>query len=171
MSITYGAIRLSFIKSQHKKIPGYIANAVYTEDVSKEYKKEWDLLPVGTHLITDFKQLRTDKDGNIPYKELVFNDLEGNKMKALVRYLYEIDDMDADNPECQEYYETYTDLIHCNQCFMIVKITNYNTAGYTAKDKFKIGNGHKLIFEPFSNMTPIPEDTNMVDTDNSMALF
>lgn len=170
MVLTYGAIRMGFTKSNHKKVPGYLASAIFSEEATKEYKRIWDTMPVGSHLIQDFKKLRKDQNGNVPYKVLVYTDAFGNKMKALVRHLYEIDDMDPDQPECQEYYETYTDLIHANQCFMVIKIVPEDSYNYSCKDHFKLTGSNSYEFEPFSNVTPIPED-GMSDADNSTPLF
>lgn len=167
--ITYGKIRVGFVPTQHPKIKGYTANATYHEEVTKEYRKAWKNLPVGSHLINDFKHLNLDQNNNVPYKEIIFKDESGNDMKALIRHMYEIDEMDADNPECQEYYETYTDLIHLNQCFMIIKITDLDNYGYCAADKFKIDGGN-TIYEPFSSFTPIPEDDSM-PAETSIPLF
>ena len=166
--ISLGDIRITFVKSDLPKLKGgYISYAILGENVTNEYYKEWKSLPIRSHMMNDFKRLITDKDNNVPYKEFIYTDSNGNEMRALVRYLFEIDDMDADMPDCQEYYETYTDLLHQNQCFMLIKIVPNFKDTYLYYEKLKINGGKLLVDNEYANMTPIPENTD----NNSTPLF
>lgn len=167
--IILGEINVVFQKTpETAKKQGYLASKFLSEKVTKDYLHDWNLLPVKTHLIPDMRSLKLDGDDNIPYKTFEYTDESGNKMKALVRHLFEIDDMDADQPECSEYYEAYTDLLLNNKCYMIVMIVPENSWIYCYDGKLNISKG--VVIEPYEmNITPISEEPQIQE--DSTPLF
>lgn len=167
--VILGEINVVFQKAPDTvKTPGYLASKFLTEKVTKEYLQDWNELPVKTHLIPDMRKLSKDIENNVPYKTFEYVDESGNKMKALVRHLFEIDEMDADQPECREYYETYTDLLLNNKCYMIVMIVPENSWIYCYDGKLNITKG--VVVEQYEmNMTPIPEEQQIQE--DSTPLF
>lgn len=123
--ITLGDIKVSFMKSDHPKIPGYLAASYCKEGVGRAYTELWNQLPIKSHMLKDFKKLVTDKNGDIPYLALNYKDKDGKQKTALVRELFEIEDMDADDPEALEYYTKYADIEHNDKVYMVVKIVNF----------------------------------------------
>lgn len=169
MRISLGEIQVAFVPvDANDKSKGYSTYSFLSDNVTKEYKAEWKCLPIGSHLVKDMRKLVKDKDGNIPYKTLEYTDQNGKQMKALVRHLFEIDDMDADQPECVEYYEKYTDLLLNNQCYLIVKIISANS-NYCHKEKLNI-NGANVITPFETSITPIADTANNISED-SIPLF
>lgn len=118
-----GDITITF--SEFPNHPDRFDSAAYLkEGVNREYYKEWNQYPIATHLKKDLRKGTRDKDGNIPYKTIIFANAKGEEQRALIRYLFEIDDMDADSEECVNYYNTYTDFIFQNKPYLIIKICN-----------------------------------------------
>lgn len=142
MKIALGDVYVQYSKPTVpiRNVPGYAPVVFLGENATREYMSEWNKLPIKSHMSKDFRFLQTDKDGHIPYKTFTYTDPFGTEKRALVRHLFEIDDMDADQPECVEYYYAYTDLILNDACYMIVKIEDAGYDGYMSKHKLNIVN-------------------------------
>lgn len=151
MTIILGDVQVHFQKSDNPKIPGYMSAQFLGDNADKMYMSFWNQLPVRTHMAKDFRYLVTDKDGNIPYKTFTYTDKDDTRKRALVRYLFEIDDMDADQPECVEYFKQYNDVILNNCCYLIVKIEDADKDGYTTKvplDMYAIADTDAVVVIP-----------------------
>jgi hypothetical protein len=169
--ITLGEIQVAFTKSESPKIPGYNAGMILKEGIGQLYTDNWNQLPIKSHMVKDFKMLRLDKNGNIPYIEITFEDVSNNKKKALLRELYEIDDMDAEDPECLDYYNKYTDIENCDKAYMVVKIVD-DGALYTQYDSTYMSNDIVDVTISQRHYTPTQQTENEKDnTPNSPALF
>lgn len=151
MTIVLGEVRVHFQKSIHPRIPGYTGAQFLSEKTDKMYMSFWNQLPVCSHMCKDFRYLITDMNGNVPYKTFTYTDKDDTRKRALVRYLFEIDDMDADQPECVEYFKQYNDVILNNCCYLIVKIEDADQDGYTTKtplDMYAIADTDAVVAMP-----------------------
>lgn len=161
-----GDITVSFIKKPDTaKIPGYSSSSYMGDSASKEYMTEWKRFPVYTHLMKDMFRLRLDDNDNVPYKTFTYIDADGTKKRALVRHLFEIENMDADTQECVEYYEAYTDLIHADQCYLIIKIVDDNDLGYYQKTDINIKAVSVVTQEYSPIISETSEDTQSITAD------
>lgn len=140
MNIKLGDVAVHFYKKDppHPKIPGFAAASYLGDNVDRLYTNAWNELPIKSHMLKDFRYLRTDADNQVPYKTFTYTDKDGKQKRALVRFLFEIEDMDADQPECLEYYFKYTDLVFNDACYMIIKIEDGNTDTYTSNIRLKV---------------------------------
>lgn len=167
--ITIGDIEVSFKKSDHPKVIGYLAGAHFQEGVGRSYTETWNQLPVKSHMIKDFKRLIVDKNGDIPYLALDYTDKDGTQKTALVRELFEIDDMDADDPEALEYYTKYADIEHNDKAYMVVKIINFGDS-YNKHEKTFLS-GEIISQEGYIQSPYVPVKETEEKNENTTALF
>lgn len=173
MHIALGDILVSFKQApeESKIYPGYLAGKYIKEGVTKAYLSKWEELPIKSHLIKDFRNLVKDENGNIPYLELHYVDSKGISKKALVRELFEIEYMDADDPECVNYYVKYTDIEHNDKAYMVVKIVDEGSS-YSGYNKTFLRND--MVDETGYGSSYCPTSEDLEDnkkTENSNALF
>jgi hypothetical protein len=169
--ITLGEIQVAFTKSESPKTPGYNAGMILKEGIGQTYIDNWSQLPIKSHMVKDFKMLNLDKDGNIPYIEIEFEDENSKKKKALLRELYEIYDMDADDPDCLDYYKKYTDIENGDKVYMVIKIVDSDCC-YTQYDSTYMSNNIIDNTLTSRHYTPtIKTENEKDDAPNSPALF
>lgn len=166
--ITLGDIEVVFMKSEHPKIPGYTAGKFMKEGIGKQYMEHWDQLPVKSHMLKDFRYLKKDEHEQIPYLELRFKDPNGKEKKALVRELFEIEAMDADDPEALEYYMKYADFDHNEKAYMVVKITDTENS-YAMSEKSFLTN--EIVNYDGQSSSFTPEDEENTQNQDTTALF
>ncbi len=100
------------------------------EGITTDYVKYWKYeTPAGKFLMSDYKHETKDFIGNNVYYEVKYK-INNIKIKALVRLLVEITDIELTSSEKEEYIEKYGDLLIDNKYFSLIKLClddeNYN---------------------------------------------
>lgn len=106
---------------------------INNSDISSKFVAEWYQTAGAKFSPKDYKKDRRDFIGNTLYHELKF-ELNGEKIKVLVRLLDEITDPNISNSEKNDYIKNYGDITIDNKYFSVIKITKddgiYNWGSY-----------------------------------------
>lgn len=95
--------------------------------IDHEYISVWKTYAPGHFLIRDWKKEIRDKNGNSPYYVVHYSH-GGNKMKALLRRLIEVEENTISETEKKRMMNDYADLTIDGIHYAIIKICNEETA-------------------------------------------
>lgn len=123
-AIMVGEIKLKTYLIDDDKID--VMMDISNTEVNSVYIKEWKETAGGKFLSKDWKKNTVDKKGNCLYYKLEF--IYNNKhMYALIRNLYEVNDITLDSEEkIKNYIKLYGDIIIDEKYYSLIKISMHS---------------------------------------------
>lgn len=107
-------------------------------NINHEYISVWKTYAPGHFLIRDWKKEIRDKNGNSPYYVVHYSH-GGNKMKALLRRLIEVEENTISETDKKRMMNDYADLTIDGIHYAIIKICNEETAyGWITPESSKL---------------------------------
>lgn len=145
---------------------------INNSDISSKFIKDWKTSAGARFSPKDYKFDRRDFIGNTLYHELKF-ELNGEKIKVLVRLLNEVTDPEISKSDKDDYIKNYGDVTIDGKYFSVIKVTkddDIHTWGswdmYKSRDNFI----EPEIYESDSYIEEAEEDNDAEDiADDSMS--
>lgn len=134
--------------------------------INMDYIKVWKSYAPGHFMCRDFKKDARDKDGKSPYYIIKYKYGEIT-MKALVRYLFEVDENIGSDSDIRKMIEDYGDFEFEGRYYAVIKICNMDKwgDGWITPESNKIDLLHQktLEYEEFSDEDNEDEDEDEDD--------
>ncbi len=129
------------------------------QSIDIDYVKAWKSYAPGHFLCRDYKTDARDKDGKSPYYIIKYK--HGNiTMKALVRYLFEIDENKGTAMDIQKMIDEYDDFEIDGRHYAVIKICNMDKwgNGWLTPETTKIDIVHSKTIDDFDDDEPEEDD-------------